>query len=483
MKIATGLAELEEQVASDLQRIAWPSEHWVKPRTAPDGSDALNVLIIGGGQGGLALGFQLMRERVDRVLIVDRSPPNQRGPWQTYGRMLTLRSPKFTTGPDLDIPSLTFQSWFTAQHGDTAWRALGKIPKEMWGAYLAWYEKVLDLPVQQPVEVTALEPRADLVQVRLTTPDGPQTLYARHVILATGIESTGKWWMPGFLRDLPGDRCQHAGEEIDFTRLVGKTVAVLGAGASAFDNAATALEAGAGYVHLFWRRHDLQRIQPYKHISYTGFLRHMGDLDDADRWRFMCHLLNLREAFPAETWERVTRHPNVTLHSGCDWTGAGLSGDGQVVLQTAHGPFTADHVIAGTGFDVDPAGCPLLAPMAPQIAQWADMYQPAAGEEDPRLARYPYLGKTFELLPKPAQDAPGLSRIRLFTFGATMSFGPSGSSINALKVSVPRLVSGITRDLFREDAAAHFDDMVAYDAPEFPLTMARDIGNVRTGTD
>ena len=83
-------------------------------------------LIIGAGQGGLTLGLQLHLDRVDRVMIVDRAPPEARGPWKTYGRMITLRSPKFTTGPDLDIPSLTFQSWYVAQWGEAAWQALGE---------------------------------------------------------------------------------------------------------------------------------------------------------------------------------------------------------------------------------------------------------------------------------------------------------------------------------------------------------------------
>jgi len=42
-------------------------------------------------------------------------------------------------------------------------------------------------------------------------------------------------------------------------------------------------------------------------------------LDDARRWRFMRHLLSLREAFPAETWERVTRHASFHLHTASPW--------------------------------------------------------------------------------------------------------------------------------------------------------------------
>ena len=218
----------------------------------------------------------------------------------------------------------------------------------------------------------------------------------------------------------------NASEAIDFTKLAGRTVAVLGAGASAFDNAATALEAGARAVHVFWRRDQLQRVQPYKHISYTGFLRHLGDLPDDKRWRIMRHLLTLREAFPAETWARVTRHQNAHLHAGCDWSDATLDDDGAILLHTSTGPFRCDHVIVGTGFEVDTAVCPLLGPLSPRIARWCDRYQPPDELRDDRLAQYPYLGQHFQLLPRSGQTDQALSRLKLFTFGATMSFGPSG---------------------------------------------------------
>jgi hypothetical protein len=71
-----------------------------------------------------------------------------------------------------------------------------------------------------------------------------------------------------------------------------------GAGASAFDNAATALEAGAAAVHLFCRSAEIQVIQPYRWLTFRGFLRQFSDLDDGWRWRFMRAILEMREGFP-----------------------------------------------------------------------------------------------------------------------------------------------------------------------------------------
>ncbi len=45
----------------------------------------------------------------------------------------------------------------------------------------------------------------------------------------------------------------------------------------------------------------------------------------------------------------------------------------------------------------------------------------------------------------------------------------SRSSINAMKLTVPRLVDEITRDLFLEDIDHHFESMTAYKLPEFSL--------------
>ena len=91
---------------------------------------------------------------------------------------------------------------------------------------------------------------------------------------------------------------------------------MIGAGASAFDNAATALEFGAAHVHLLCRRPKPQVIQPYRWLTFRGILRHLGDLDDRWRWRFMRTVLNLREGFPQQTYDRCARHENFTLHVG-----------------------------------------------------------------------------------------------------------------------------------------------------------------------
>jgi cation diffusion facilitator CzcD-associated flavoprotein CzcO len=462
-----GLAALEARIARDLALIAYPEPRWVPERRSAAGAPILDVLVIGAGQGGLVTLFALMRDRVTNILAIDRKPEGAEGPWRDFARMVTLRSWKTVTGPDLDIPSLTFQSWFEAQWGAEAFAALGKIAKETWADYLAWYRRTLSLPVQNETELLSLAPCAEGLAARVRDGEGERTILARKVVLATGIETPGRWWMPDFVAALPAQLRAHTGDAIDFRAFAGKHVAVLGAGASAFDNAATALEHGAR-VTLCCRRPVLQRIQPYKQISHAGFFRGFPHLSDTQRWRWMNYLLSVREAFPRETWERATRHATFTLRTGTPWLGARAVGRG-VEIDTPAGTIAADFVICGTGFEMDVAAHPALAPHATLIATWGDRYAPAAEEANPRLARFPYLTPGFALTERVPGTAPWLTDVHLFSFGATVSFGPSGSSINAMKFAAPRLAQAIAADLFSADAEAHYQALLAYDTPEFPL--------------
>ncbi len=468
-----GLAALEARVARDLDLIKYPEPRWVPERRSASGERVLDVLVVGAGQGGQAIAAMLLRERVDNITVIDRAPRGMEGPWRTFARMQTLRTWKTVTGPDLALPSLTFQSWYEAEHGAVAFGALNKIPKETWQDYLLWVRDVLGLPVQNDTELVSLSPAPEGIVARVRSKGVERTLYARKVVLAMGIASSGRWWMPDHVAVLPAHLRAHASEPIDFAALAGKRVAILGAGASAFDNAATALEAGAARVSLFCRRAELQRIQPYKAISFPGFLRHFGSLDDARRWRFMNYLLSVREALPVETWNRVTRHPNFSLHTSSPWDAVAVEASA-VRITTPQGVHEADFLVCGTGFEMDMALRAELGPWAAEVAAWRDRYTPPGDEANPRLGTYPYLGPGQELLERVPGRAPFLADIHLFDFGATVSFGPSGSSINAMKFAVPRTVNAITRDLFMADADAHYAVMTAYDTPEFPLAFARD---------
>jgi len=120
----SALTALEARARDDLARTSHPSAPWLDPKIGPDGASAFDVLIVGGGQSGLATAFGLKRSLVTNVLVIDKAEVGQEGPWLSYARMHTLRSPKDFTGPDLDIPSLTYQSWHEARFGKHDWEKL-----------------------------------------------------------------------------------------------------------------------------------------------------------------------------------------------------------------------------------------------------------------------------------------------------------------------------------------------------------------------
>jgi len=467
MNLPSGLPELETAVVRDLSLLGYPPRDWVVPKSWR-GGEILDVLIVGAGQSGLSAAFALMRENVRRILVVDEKPQGKEGPWKDFARMATLRTPKYVTGPDLGIPSLTFQSWYEAQWGADAWQAVKRIPKEGWADYLAWYRRVLNLPVRNGVSVGALSWNAEAGawNVPAQTGTGSETLLARKVVLATGIEGSGQWEIPTFVKRLPKKFWAHTREDIDFAALKGRRVGVLGAGASAFDNASVALEAGAAEVALFFRRDKLVDVNPYRWAEFTGFLKHHADLSDAEKWKFAVTFLRKGQLPPADTFARAKEHAGFSVHPGEPWMAAQTS-EHTVTVTTTHGQCEFDYLILGTGFITDLSRRPELADIYGGIALWSDRFSPPGGLELEDLSRHPYLGPGFEFQPKHAGQTPWISSLFCYTFGGLPSLGFSGGSISGMKYSLPKLVDGVTRQLYTEDAETYFASLEAYDTKEF----------------
>jgi cation diffusion facilitator CzcD-associated flavoprotein CzcO len=479
-----GLDRLAARVRRDLEQLAYPVRPWLAPRTTADGAPILDVLIVGAGQGGLATAFALLRERVTNILLVDQNPLDRAGPWLNFARMRTLRTPKHVTGPDLGLPSLTPRSWYEAQHGAGSWEGLGLIRKEDWAAYLGWYRRTLGIPVRPETRVGALHwNAADAAwEVPCAGGAGPrgraaggEVLRARRVVLATGIEGSGQWDVPASIRDgLPRHLWAHTRDEIDFAALAGKRIAVLGAGASAFDNAATALEHGAREVCLCFRRPSLVTVNAYRWAEFVGFLKHFGDLPDDDKWRFIVQIQQMGQLPPADTYARARQHPGFVLHAGCAWQSVGQAVPGKtsdgaaVTITTERGErHQADFVIVGTGFVTDLARRPELVEVEAHIARWSDRHQPSDGARFPDLLRHPYLGPAFEFTERVPGQSPHLRTLYNYTFGGLLSLGFGGASISGMKYSVQRLVAGITGSLFIEDRAAHLESLRRFAEVEF----------------
>ncbi|MXP65770.1 NAD(P)/FAD-dependent oxidoreductase [Roseomonas sp. M0104] len=470
--MATALAELENEVRRQLALLDYPARPWVPPR----GAGVLDVAILGAGQTGLATAFGLRRQKVENVAVFDRAPPGGTGVWTTFARMRTLRTPKHVTGPDLGVPALTPRAFFTARDGAEAWEHLHKIGREDWQRYLDWYAAVLTLPVRHGHELLAIEQDAasGLLALRFATPGGEQVVRARKLVLATGMDGSGAWLLPPPFDTLPEGRVLHTAQAIDFAALAGKRLIVVGAGASAFDNLAVALEAGAAEATMLVRRRRMPRVNPFRWMEQAGYLGQYHALPDLLKWRFTRHIFELNQPPPQESWSRVAEDPRFRLVMGAPAQGARMAGD-EVEIATPRGAFRADAVILGTGFTFDLGLRPELAPLAPQIRLWRDAFAPPPGEESALCGASPYLSDDFAFQEKTPGAAPALRHIHCMTYAATLSMGLSGASISGMKYGVPRLVDGLCRVLWREDAEAHLAALRAYDVAELTSTIPQEL--------
>ncbi len=500
-----GLAALEQRLAEEMNLLELPAKPWRVSRQ-PVKSPILDVAIIGAGLCGLTAAAALKLQGIDNVLCLDRAPAGREGPWLTYARMATLRTRKEAAGPALGIPSLTFRAWFEACYGRQAWFAMPLIPRQRFMAYLVWYRQVLALPVMNDATVTRVEPQANgLIDIYWRSPAGEARRVARRVVIATGLDGLGAPQLPSLAAGLPASLMAHGADDIAMPLLAGKRVAVVGAGASAMDNAAAALEAGAARVDIFIRRESIPRIDKFTGIGSQGMVQGYIGLPDELKWTLMFEGEQAQIPPPRHSVLRVSAHSRAYFHLNspllslrpCTDVGADVGADagvdinadadinaearthaptradvsthaGAIEVTTAKGRWLADFIIFATGFKVDFDARPEFSPLRDRIRLWRHSYQPPAGQQHSGLANSPYLGEHFELLPRPGREAQDavISNLYCFAYPAVMSHGKITSGIPSISEGALRLARGITRSLFVEDGQYYLDRFRAYDTPE-----------------
>ncbi|MGO4712550.1 FAD/NAD(P)-binding protein [Bradyrhizobium sp. 2TAF24] len=459
-------------VARDLACLGLPPDNWPATVTGPDGAPVLDVLIVGAGMNGIAAAGALLFKGVRNIAVIDQAAPGREGPWMTYARMGTLRSPKTLPGPALGIPSLTYRAWHEARFGTADWERLYKIPNELWADYLGWLQRVLSLPVRHRNRLVALTPAGSHLRARLDADGAPQELIARRVILATGRGGAGGDAWPAFVdRTLAPERAAHTNDPIDFDRLRGQSIAILGAGASGWDNAATALEQGAARVDMYVRRPVLPQVNKGRGSAFPGFLYGWSALPDAERWRYMAYFNDVQSPVPHETVHRALAQPGFHIHLGHPVRAVARANDGVAVTLAGEAePRRHDFLIVATGFQVDARAIPELADVAGDVATWGDRYTPPAALMRDDLARHPYLGPGFELTERIPGRNPALTRIHLVNHGAALSHTAIASDIPGVNIAAERVAGAISASLFCEDADAMRARVEAFDEPELQGT-------------
>ena len=426
-----------------------------------------NVVIVGGGQSGCAFAFALRRAGIGGVSVIDMAESEERaGVWQTAARMNVLRTPKTLPGPELGIPAWSFQAWFEARHSQAEYEAIVRIPRDAWAEYLAWYRRFLGIAVRYRTRLVRIEPASGHFRLHLETADGARVETARKLILANGVAGNGGPYIPEALTGLPRSLYAHTAEAIDFAALRGKTIAVVGGAASAFDAAGVALETGARAVHLFARRATLAAIPISRVRGYPGAYDNYGDLPDAMRWQQAIRFRRAGSTAPADAIERVLRFPDFHLHLAAPLDMARVEG-GRIIARAGGEEFGCEFAIAGTGYFVDPQARPELADFAGEILLWRDHYQPPADEDDPYLGAHPYLGAGHEYLERTPGKASFLADIHIHNPAGFVSFGWPEGDVPSMRRGVPAIVGRISRDLFLADLDVHRERLTADVAPDF----------------
>jgi len=459
-------------VARDLELLGYPAANWPARVEAPDGTPVTDVLVVGAGMNGIAASASLLFKGIRNIRILDRNPAGREGPWLTFARMDTLRSPKSLPGPALGIPSLTFRAWYEAAFGVAAWETLYKIPNAVWVEYLGWLQRTLKLPVQHGSAVRRITPASGLLRVEIDAPGGERTLFARRVVLSTGRGGAGGDYIPNFVdRNLWPDLAAHTNEAIDFEALQGKSIGILGGGASAWDNAATALEHGARRVDMYVRRPHLPQINKGRGSATSGYFHGWSALGDAERWSLFVYLNDVQAPPPHETVHRALRQHGFNIHLNTSVRAAERR-DGRVALLVDGEDALRDHdfLIVGTGFQVNAEAIPELGEWSSSVARWRDRYSPPENLQRPDLGASPYLGPGFELMERTPGRTPELSQIHLVNHGAALSHGAVASDIPGVNVAAERIAVAIAASLFREDIDPIRQDLEAFDELELEGT-------------
>ncbi|MBV9572933.1 MAG: NAD(P)/FAD-dependent oxidoreductase [Acidobacteriales bacterium] len=361
-----------------------------------------DVAIIGAGPYGLSAAAHLKSKGI--AACVFGEPMSFWANQMPLGML--LRSPRVAS--NLSDPGRAFT--LEAYEADSSTEARAPLPLDTFVEYGRWFQQRLGSDLD-PRTVSRVE--QDYPGFRLTLHDGEE-IRSKAVVVATGVGPFKR--TPKVFQNLPPQRAIHCYECRDIARFAGKSIAVIGAGQSALESAAL-LHGAKANVEIISRR-DLRWIGQHRWLHHMGPVSSMlyswHDVGPAGISRLVayprivaCVPLKLRDKIrtravrPAGSRWLPDRLANVKITTGCSVSRAQSIGDELILKLDDGSDRRVDHVLLGTGYDVDISRYEFLPPaLTRQIRQFNG---------------YPRLGRGFR------SSVPGLHFV-----GATAarSFGP-----------------------------------------------------------
>jgi FAD-dependent urate hydroxylase len=366
-------------------------------------SSDYDVVVIGAGPYGLSVGVHLKGKGLSVRVFGDPM-----GFWANkMPAGMLLRSPREAS--NLSDPRGVYSLEAFEEASGTA--PVAPLPLNTFVEYGLWFRRQLGSDLEATT-VTQIDRVGS--HFRCVLEDG-RSVTSRRVVISAGIESFKR--IPDVFAGLRSGQASHCYDGRKVASLVGKRVAVIGAGQSALESAALLHEAGseveiiAAISRLRWiGQHSwLHHMGPISKMLYSGY-----DVGPAGISRLVANPdlvrqipLRLRDRIrkravrPAGSTWLPERLSSVKTSTGRTVGKASSVGD-EVHLKLDDGSErSVDHVLLGTGYSVDIQRYAFLAPELLQVIERRD--------------GYPVLGPGF------SSSVPGLHFI-----GATAarSFGP-----------------------------------------------------------
>lgn len=222
--------------------------------------EVVDVVVIGGGQAALAVGWYLRRTSLSFVMLDAQPEPG--GAWRHTWNSLRLFSP----------------AEFSSLPGRRMWNEDGEYPaRDGVIEYLRDYETHYTLPIMRPVRVDRVRREGDLLAV-----ESEQSRWRTHAV----VSATGTWEQP-FIPVYPGADI-FEGEQIHSAnyhspeRFADKQIIVVGGGNSGAQILADLSEVAA----VTWVTHDPPSMLPDhidgRYLFNAASARHRAEQDGRD---------------------------------------------------------------------------------------------------------------------------------------------------------------------------------------------------------